>query len=192
MFKTEIIKNQGLFYFSGTKRSFDRKGSDQQPSHIQITESDLGDIVVQKSSSTNLNRKFKLKENRRKKLRSSTNHGKTYPKAPHNTTQFLTANRLSEETPKTVTHIMQGDCKFTADEFDEICLTGGTMKGTCGLKNSAAYLQYLGSFDSESSTEVSEKDYFFYQRDTFNLEYSQLDFLQLNTMDFNQSGKDGS
>ena len=78
----------------------------------------------------NLNCKFKLKQNRIHKK----------PKAPHNTTTFLINNRKILD---------------NAIELDDICVTGGTMKGILSIYNTLDI--YCDSTDEGSTIEYDEK-----------------------------------
>lgn len=143
---------------------------------------------------TNLKCNFKLKENRartyRMKLSAIRNlNDSTCPKAPHNTTQYLTANRTGEEQKLEAAVMLDGVGNFFAIEAeDELCLTGGTMRSIGELCSIGYELD-----EREDETSVSEdKDSFFCLRENWNLETAPLEYLKLDLGGLNFMEKDVS
>jgi hypothetical protein len=93
---------------------------------------------IRKCTSSDLNCKFKLKRNRL---------GNDRPKAPHNTTQYLTA--LSE---KMCYYPSELELTNYETDIDEICISGGTMKGIFSLINT------LDCRHDDESTAVDSDD----------------------------------
>jgi hypothetical protein len=96
-------------------------------------------------TASNLNCKFKLKQNSRiRKLKSTTR-----PKAPHNTTQYLSSLRDYSSNNHSELDITNYET-----DIEDICVTGGTMKGIISLINNIDY----GFMDSDASTNESTEE----------------------------------
>ena len=175
--KKNLTAAQSNFNFLGLKRALNLNKKENSE--------------IEKIQKSNLNCKFKLKENRkiqkRKNRRNifSINQVSDRPKAPHNTNEFLIENYLIEKL-----NFRIGFCEIEESDFDEICLTGGTMKGIREINSLSGFNQNYLENETEESTETSEKDHFFGQRDSSIVDFQLLEQMKQSMENFGYLDKD--